>query len=161
MKKLLLGTATAAFLLGTAPAVWAGDGLQRFPSVGNPGSSAQPVATEFGARAPVHHWDIRSSVQVSRKDLRDAYMASRQAYTQKLQKYAKCSAQEAQKAILAAHPGAKVAEVQLRNVRTNLVYLGVAEDGEYKYLVIVDAGNGKVLLDKPLPTSHERAFMDH
>lgn len=161
MKKLLLGAATAAFLIGTAPAAWAGDGLQRPPSVGHTSSAPQPVANEFDARAPLHHWDIRSSVQVSRKDLRDAYLASRQAYTQKLQKYAKCSEQAAQKAILTAHPGAKVADVQLRNVRTNLVYLGIAEDGEYKYLVIVDAGNGKVLLDKPLPTSHERAFMNH
>ncbi|MBX5437401.1 MAG: hypothetical protein IRZ33_09300 [Alicyclobacillaceae bacterium] len=109
---------------------------------------------------PSHHWDIRSSVQVSRDALREAYLASREAYTQKLQKYAKCSPQDAQKAVSAAHPGMKIENLQLRNIRTNLVYMAVVEDDEDKFLVIVDAGNCKVLLDRPIPTHHERVFAE-
>ncbi|MCL6444861.1 MAG: hypothetical protein K6T83_15645 [Alicyclobacillus sp.] len=116
---------------------------------------------DFRYAAPAHRIDIRSSVQVSREALREAYTASRDAYTQKLKKYAKCSPKEAEKAVAAAHPGMTIDTVQLRNIRTNLVYMGIVEDNEDKYLVIVDAGNGKVLLDRPLPSHHERVFAEH
>ncbi|MCL6548684.1 MAG: hypothetical protein K6T30_07220 [Alicyclobacillus sp.] len=109
---------------------------------------------------PTHHWNIRSSVQVSRDTLREAYIASREAYTKKLQKYAKCTPQDAEKAVKAAHPGMKIGNLQLRNIRTNLVYMAVVEDDEDKFLVIVDAGNCKVLLDRPIPTHHERVFAE-
>ncbi|MCL6593304.1 MAG: PepSY domain-containing protein [Alicyclobacillus sp.] len=112
-------------------------------------------------RDPAHPVDVRSSVQVSRQDLRDAYQAAREAYTKKLQKFAKCSQKDAEKAMSAAHPGMKIRAVQLRNIRTNLVYMGIAEDDEDRYLVVVDAGNGKVLLDRQLSTHHERAFAEH
>ncbi|GMA51741.1 hypothetical protein GCM10025857_30980 [Alicyclobacillus contaminans] len=155
MKRWIMGGTLVAMLATAVPHAWAGEGLQRaHPQTG----TAATAVGEFNASTPTHHWDIKSSVQVSRDDLRQAYLASRNAYTEKLQRYAKCSPNEAKKAIAAAHPGAKLNDVQLRNIRTNLVYFGMAEDGEYKYLVIVDAGNGKVLLDKPLPTHHERAF---
>jgi hypothetical protein len=158
MKKWVVSVTTLALLVSATPSVWAGNGLQR-PSP-SADATTQPTAGEFTGGTPVHHWDIRSSVQVSRQELRDAYLASRIAYTQKLQKYAKCAPTQAKKAISTAHPGAKVMDVQLRNIRTSLVYFGMAEDGEYRYLVVVDAGNGKVLLDKPIPTHHERAFAD-
>ncbi|WP_081841207.1 PepSY domain-containing protein [Alicyclobacillus macrosporangiidus] len=113
-----------------------------------------------GMADDMHQFDVKSSVQVSRQDLREAYEASRDAYTKKLQKFAKCSPHDAEKAVAAAHPGMKVTHLQLRNIRTNLVYIGIAEDDEDKYLVIVDAGNGKVLLDRELPTHHEKVFAD-
>ncbi|WP_229776393.1 PepSY domain-containing protein [Alicyclobacillus cellulosilyticus] len=108
----------------------------------------------------LHHFEIRSSVQVPREALREAYEASRAAYTQKLARFAKCTPSDAAKAVAAAHPGMKVETVQLRNIRTNLVYVAIAEDDEDRYLVIVDAGNGKILLDRPIPTHHERVFAD-
>lgn len=107
---------------------------------------------------PDRRFEVNSSVQVSREVLREAYDASRAAYTKKLQRYAKCSPVEAKKAIASAHPNMKIDNFQLRNVRTNLVYIGTAENDEDRFLVIVDAGNGKVLLDRPIPTHHERVF---
>lgn len=119
-------------------------------------------AASTPADGPAEHSpDIRSSVQLSRNVLREAYLASRQAYTSKLQKYAKCTPAQAQKAVLEAHPGMKVEDVQLRNMRTNLVYMAIAEDDQDKFFVVIDAGNGRVLMDRPLPTRHERVFSDH
>jgi uncharacterized membrane protein YkoI len=93
--------------------------------------------------------------------LRDAYEASREAYTKKLQKYAKCTPRQAQEAVAKAHPGLKVENLQLRNIKTSLVYVAFAEDDEDRFVVIVDAGDGKILLDRPVPTRHERVFAEH
>jgi uncharacterized iron-regulated membrane protein len=139
------------------PLAWAGEHLPQ-PAT-DAGSATAPAALHDGD-ASGHRWDIRSSVQVPREAIRDALEASRQAYAEKLQKYAKLSARDAEKAAAAAHPGMKIETVQLRTLRTNLVYVTVAQDDENRYLVLVDPGNGKVLLDKPLPTHHERVFAD-
>jgi uncharacterized membrane protein YkoI len=124
----------------------------------------EPVTADIqstDAENSMHHWDIRSSVQVSRDALRDAYVASRDAYTKKLKKYAKCTEKDAEKAVSAEHPGMKVQDIQLRNIRTSLVYMAVVADDEEKFLVVVDAGNGKILMDKPMPTHHEKVFAEH
>lgn len=123
--------------------------------------SARLNAGENAGMMPGHNIEVNSSVQVSREVLRDAYKASRDAYTQKLQKYAKLSPANAEKAVKSAHPGMKVEGMQLRNIRTSLVYVGVVSDDQDKYLVIVDAGNGKVLMDRRLETHHERVFATH
>ena len=159
MKKWIIGISTLTLLSLTIPAAWAGDGLQRHSPATHP--TLVPTIGEVQDQPTAHRWDVRSSVQVSRTDLRAAYEASRTAYTQKLQKFTKCTPTEAQKSVAAAHPDMKASTVQLRNIKTNLVYVAFAEDDEDRYLVIVDAGNGKVLLDKPLPTHHERVFGEH
>ncbi|WP_245631715.1 PepSY domain-containing protein [Alicyclobacillus ferrooxydans] len=167
-KSALFAAATACSLSLVMPTVWAADDLQRSgiaPNQPSDTTTASSVSPAYIMDAPEEHgenreFNIRSSVQVSREALRDAYVASRTAYTDKLKKYAKCSQADATKAITAAHPGMKVSHVQLRNIRTSLVYVGVAEDDEDRYLCVVDAGNGKLLLDKPLPTHHERVFAD-
>ncbi len=123
--------------------------------------SARLTADENAGMMPGHNIEVNSSIQVSREVLRDAYQASRDAYTQKLQKYAKLSPANAEKAVKAAHPGMKVEGLQLRNIRTSLVYVSVVSDDQDKYLVIVDAGNGKVLMDRRLETHHERVFASH
>ncbi|WP_231862757.1 PepSY domain-containing protein [Alicyclobacillus mali (ex Roth et al. 2021)] len=119
--------------------------------------SSEPNAPVNG---PSHQFEIHSSVQVSREILREAYEASHDAYTKKLQKYAKCTEAQARKAVASEHPGCKIEDIQLRNIRTNLVYMAIARDDEDKYLVIVDAGNGNILLDRRIPTHHERVFAD-
>jgi len=125
-------------------------------------STLVPKATGQGLDAdpsrPAHRLEINSSVQVSREALRAAFMASREAYTKKLQKYAKCSPSEAKKVIASAHPNMKIDNLELRNIRTNLVYMATVENDDNRFLVVVDAGNAKVLLDRPLPTHHERVF---
>jgi hypothetical protein len=180
MKKWMIGTAAMVCLMASTPPVWAADSLWRHHSspaggraemraVSNPGT-ATPAAAKVVAPtdAPVmpedhagHGSDIKSSVQLSRSVLREAYLASREAYTEKLQKYAKCTPADAKKAVLEAHPGMKVDDIQLRNIRTNLVYMAIAENDEDKFFVVVDAGNGKLLMDRPLPTHHERVFSQH
>lgn len=118
-----------------------------------------PVTVPTDAQS-IRRFDVKSSVQVSRDVLRDAYQASQDAYTSRLQKYAKCSEKDAKKAILAEHPGMKLIDVQLRNIRTNLVYLGMVGDDDDRFLVVIDAGNGNVLMDKPLASHHERVFSE-
>ncbi|MCF8564980.1 PepSY domain-containing protein [Alicyclobacillus tolerans] len=162
MKKWVLGISTVGMLVMSSPSAFASEALQsRHSEASMAHGDVQAVTMDPGeARdaGAAHHWDVHSSVQVSRETLRDAFQAGRDAYTHKLQKYAKCSPGEAKKAVLAAHPKMKVETLQLRNIRTNLVYMAIAADDENKYMVIVDAGNGKVLLDRPLPTHHERVF---
>lgn len=162
MKKWLAGLSFISVMSATMPVALADEGL--WPPHRASHLALYPVSADMqstDANTQDHRWDIKSSVQVSREALRDAYMASRNAYTQKLQKYAKCSPKDAEKAIAAEHPGMKIEELQLRNIRTSLVYMAVASDDEDKYLVVVDAGNAKVLMDKPLPTHHSRVFAEH
>ncbi|MDQ0189244.1 hypothetical protein JI721_11905 [Alicyclobacillus cycloheptanicus] len=177
MKKWMMGTAALVCLVASTPSAWAADSLWRHHSSPAGGHAemravAQSTGAVVGRVAPTsgpemsdehpgHGSDIKSSVQLSRSVLREAYVASRAAYTEKLQKYAKCSTAEAKKAVLAAHPGMKVDDIQLRNIRTNLVYMAIAENDQDKFFVVVDAGNGKILMDRPLPTHHERVFSQH
>lgn len=163
MKKWLIGASLAGTVLLSTGSAFASDNLQqqRHHSL-HTRTSVEPVDGKIRETdSPSdHRWDVKSSVQVSRETLRDAYRASQNAYTGKLQKYAKCSAKEAEKAIVSEHPGMKVGDVQLRNIRTNLVYIGIVSDEEDRFLVVVDAGNCKVLMDKPLATHHEHVFAD-
>lgn len=171
---LLTGT-VCGLVFTPLPYVWATDGAMCKPASGMASDrhSGTPDATQTKLRTivqlpeferdpdrPMHHWEIRSSVQVSRSTLKEAYVASRDAYTRKLARYAKVSDRDAARAITVAHPGMKVENLELRNVRTNLVYIAFAEDDEDRFVVVVDAGNGQVLMDRRLPTHHERAFAD-
>lgn len=161
MKKWILGISTMSLLCLSVPTALAGDGLQRTEPATCISADVLPNSNpEFNpdAKQHMHHMEVHSSVQVSRDSIRDAYEASREAYTKKLQKYAKCSQKGAEEAVVAAHPGMKVSELQLRNIRTNLVYVAMTEDDQNKYLVVIDAGNGKVLMDREVPTNHERVF---
>lgn len=164
MKKWFMGVALVSSLASQVPTAFAADGLWQHHHHNPAHATLYPVRAELqptDSQVPMHRFDVKSSVQVSRDTLRDAYDASRAAYTEKLKKYAKCSSRDAEKAVAAAHPGMKVQELQLRNIRTNLVYMAIANDSEDKYLVVVDAGNGKILLDRPLPTHQEKAFAPH
>ncbi len=167
----ILGVSLVSCMAFSVAPTWADDGFARqIPSrpfhqrhlppdhhASQPITSPQSTETEQS----MHRWDIRSSVQVSRDALRDAYIASREAYTKKLRKYAKCSEHDAEKSVSAEHPGMKIQDIQLRNIRTSLVYMAIVADDDEKYLVVVDAGNGKILMDKPIPTHHEKVFAEH
>lgn len=159
MKKWLVSLSLFSSLACTTGTVFANDGLQR-PQTSATHANLHPVTANVQNTDSegTEQWDVRSSVQVTRDTLREAYNASHAAYTEKLQKYAKCSEKDAKKAVLAEHPGMTVEELQLRNIRTSLVYMSIVRDDEDKYLVIVDAGNGRILLDKRVPTHHERVF---
>lgn len=157
-KRLWMSTAVALSMSMSIPTLWAADRLQPGGPASAPQHTTHQATRDMSDHPSERDLNIHSSVQVTRESLREAYMASRDAYTSKLQKYAKCTPAQAKKAVAAAHPGMKVQGVQLRNIRTNLVYVGITEDDEDRYLVIIDAGNGKVLLDKPLPTHQERVF---
>lgn len=162
MKKWLCGLSLAGFLACTPMTAFAANETQGHSAVSTH-TNLYPVTADVqnADTQGVHRWEVKSSVQVSRETLREAYAASHAAYTQHLSKYAKCGEEEAKKAVVDEHPGMKIEEFQLRNIRTSLVYMAIARDNEDKYLVVVDAGNGKILLDKPLPTHHERVFANH
>jgi len=163
MKRWILTASLAAMLAGSTNIALAGESL-RHSEPSSTRATIRPVQATEGSTNPanpsMHHFDVQSSVQLSRGVIRDAYSASREAYTHKLQSYAKCSSADAKKAIVSTHPGMKVESVQLRNIKTNLVYVGLVEDDDNRFMVIVDAGNGKVLMDKRLMMYHERAFAD-
>jgi len=164
MKRWLLGATLVGSMIYATPPAMAADGLWQHHHHNPAHATLYPVRAELqptDGSPSMHRFDVKSSVQVSRETLRDAYDASRAAYTEKLKKYAKCSQSDAEKAVSAAHPGMKIQELQLRNIRTSLVYMAITQDNEDKYLVVVDAGNGKVLLDRPLPTHQEKAFAAH
>ncbi|GMA65358.1 hypothetical protein NZD89_07890 [Alicyclobacillus fastidiosus] len=160
MKKWLVSLSVIGCLTCTTCTVFAADGSSH-PKTTPTHTTLHPVTANVqSTEGPnIHDWgDIKSSVQVTRDTLRAAYQASHDAYTKKLQKYAKCSPSAAKKAVVAEHPGMTVDDIQLRNIRTNLVYMSIVRDDEDKYLVVVDAGNGSILVDKRLPTHNERVF---
>lgn len=164
MKRLIAMGTLLCILAANAPAAWASDSLQqsdsstRSHSDGVYSVSAEPFTQPHHT---THNWQIESSIQVSRSVLKEAYLASREAYTKKLAKYAKVTPRDAQKKISSTHPKMNIEHVQLRNIHTSLVYMGLAVSDQDKYLVIIDAGNGKVLLDRQLPTHHTRVFSGH
>lgn len=163
MKKWLIGASLVGSLMaGCGPVYAAAAATNGVNGAAEAPSHVYPVSADVGSAGMggAHQFDVKSSVQVSRETLRDAYQASHDAYTKKLQRYAKCSESDAKKAVLAEHPGTKIEELQLRNIRTSLVYMAIARDDEDKYLVIVDAGNGNILMDRRVPTHHEQVFAD-
>lgn len=160
MKKWLVGVSLIGSFACAVGPVFAADLPVRHQPTSHSHQSLHPVTADVVNTdgQDTHQWDVKSSVQVSRDTLRDAYVASHDAYTKKLQKYAKCSESDAKKAVVTEHPGMTIEELQLRNIRTSLVYMAIVRDEDDKYLVIVDAGNGSILLDRRVPTHHERVF---
>ncbi len=159
MKKWLAAGSVIGMVWLCAPVALASDGVQHPSAPAHSGTDVRSINEGYNDRAPGQHpFDVQSSIQVNHDVLKEAYMASRDAYTKKLQKYAKISADQAKKQVAAAHPKMNVEHVQLRNIRTNLVYMGLAVDDTDRYLVVVDAGNGKILMDRHLPSHHTRVF---
>ncbi|QQE77648.1 hypothetical protein [Alicyclobacillus sp. SO9] len=162
MKKFMTMGALLCVLGANAPVALANSSVQQTSSAHSHADGVYSVAAEpfTSPHHTTHNWQIESSIQVSRSVLKEAYLASREAYTKKLEKYAKVTPRDAQKKISATHPKMNIEHVQLRNIRTSLVYMGLAVSDQDKYLVIIDAGNGKVLMDRQLPTHHTRVFSD-
>lgn len=161
MKKWLAACSMLGVMCLCTPVSFASDGVQHPSTPAHSGTDVRSIDDNHDMPARPgnkHEFDVQSSIQVNRDVLREAYEASHQAYTQKLAKYAKISSRQAQKQIASAHPKMNVEHVQLRNIRTSLVYMGVAVDDSDRFLVVVDAGNGKVLLDRHLPSHHTRVF---
>ena len=90
-------------------------------------------------------FEIDSSVKLPREVIMKARQAAREAYTAVLAPYAKIPAGAAERAAVAKYPGASVQEISLQAVRHNLVYIALLRRSEMRHLVIVDAGNGRVL----------------
>lgn len=163
MKKFLIASSVICMFGAFAPVAWASDSVQRpiVPTHTHSDGTYSMADPYSSPHIGSHHLEIQSSIQVNRDVLKEAYDASREAYTKKLENYAKITARDAQKNIAAAHPKMNVEGVQLRNIKTNLVYIGMAVSDSERYLVIVDAGNGKILMDRELPTHHTRVFANH
>lgn len=158
MKKWLAACTMLGVVSLCTPVAFASDGVQHPSTPIHSHADVRSIDNHDMPHPDKHEFDVKSSVQVDRNILREAYQASHEAYTKKLAKYAKITPAQAKKQITAAHPKMNIDKVQLRNIRTSLVYMGLAVDDTERYLVVVDAGNGKVLLDRHLPSHHTRVF---
>ena len=123
------------------------------PEASSPGTPA-PAPAPPAPCGPAHG-RIESSVRLSAETAAKAAQAARDAYDAALAPYARISREQAAKAALARFPGARAEEVHLQSVHRNLVYISVlALPSGWRQLVAVDAGNGRVLLARPLRVKH-------
>lgn len=140
--RIALSTVT---MIGFSLAGWAGS------ATAAPEPEPTHVALDAHNNAklwPLHRkgaFEIDSSVKLPREAVMKARQAAREAYTAVLAPYAKIPAGAAERAAVAKYPGASVQEISLQAVRHNLVYIALLRRSDMRHLVIVDAGNGRVL----------------
>lgn len=104
-------------------------------------------------KTPAKHFSrpmFKSSIQLSEEQMKESQRAAREAMEQtllqKLRPLAKISPAEAERAALQKHPGFHVRHISLRPIQRNLVYMVFLSGPKTeRLLVIVDAGNGKIL----------------
>ncbi|MBE3552037.1 MAG: PepSY domain-containing protein [Kyrpidia tusciae] len=127
------------------------------------GTSVSALAAEGPQfTAPVHgraQWDIdwdevHSSVQLTDAQKKQLRVTIEQAYQQALMPHAKITAKQAGEAALKAEPKGMVTEVKLHSVHGNVVYLVHMNRDGARSLVVVDAGNGNVLVHKTMMKAH-------
>jgi hypothetical protein len=89
--------------------------------------------------------DVHSSIQLTEAQRKHVHDAVDRAYQQALMPYAKITAEQAKEAARKAEPHGTVKAVKLHSIHGNLVYLVHLVRDTHRLLVVVDAGNGKVL----------------
>ncbi len=94
---------------------------------------------------------LQSSIQISQDVTQKAAKAGRDAYNAVLQPYAKISPDAAKLVAQKQFPGTTVMDVGLHAVHNNLVYLVLLTKDNTRYLVVVDAGNEKILSTREMP----------
>ncbi len=94
---------------------------------------------------------LQSTIQVPQDVMQRATKAGRDAYNAVLQPYAKISPEAAKLVAQKQFPGTTVMDVGLHAVHNNLVYLVLLTKDNTRYLVIVDAGNEKILSTREMP----------
>lgn len=102
---------------------------------------------------------VESSVKLPRETIVKARQAGRDAYTAVLAPYAKVPVGAADRAARAKYPGAAVEDIGLQAIRHSLVYIAVLSHGDMRHLVIVDAGNGRILSVRDFRIRHDHRDM--
>lgn len=147
---LKLGIAACAMALVAAPTV---------TSVASAHSEADG---QFVTRTRPGSLELVSSVKVPDAAVQKAVAAARAAYAAELSPFARVTLDQAKKAAMDQFPGATLHDIGLQAMRQNLVYIAMLEKNQARHLVVVDAGNGKVLATRELPDQHHnmrRAMM--
>jgi hypothetical protein len=98
---------------------------------------------------------LESSIKLTHEQMMAARQAAQEAIQKSLQKYARISPKQAEEAAAKAVPGSVARQSGLRFVRDNLVYFVWLEKDQKSDLAVVDAGNGNVLLVRPMMKAHE------
>lgn len=94
---------------------------------------------------------LQSTIQIPQEVMQRATKAGRDAYNAVLQPYAKISPDTAKLVAQKQFPGATVVDIGLHAAHNNLVYLILLTKDNTRYLVIVDAGNEKILSTRRMP----------
>ncbi|MCY0875920.1 MAG: PepSY domain-containing protein [Firmicutes bacterium] len=109
---------------------------------------------QYVARTRPGSLELVSSIKVPDSVVNKAVAAARAAYAASLAPYAKVSLDEAKTAAMKQLPGATLHDIGLQAMRQNLVYIAMMEKDQMRHLVVIDAGTGKVLATRELPTHH-------
>ncbi|MDI3327572.1 MAG: PepSY domain-containing protein [Alicyclobacillaceae bacterium] len=139
--------------LAAAGLVWAAGLLG-----GVPVGQAAPAATPGDGSPAAHggHWDvdwddIRSSVRLTDEQRRALHDTVQKAYEQALKPYAKITPERAAEAARKAEPKGAVKRVKLYAVHGYLVYVVHLAKEKERVLIVVDAGDGRILVHKTAP----------
>ena len=151
-KKLRIALATAT-VAGLALSGWAGASV-----AATPWPSRVSVDAPLQPKSWMTHrkgvFEVESSVKLPREAIVKARQAGRDAYTAVLAPYAKVPVGAAERAARAKYPGAAVQDIGLQAIRHNLVYIAVLSQADVRHLVVVDAGNGRVLSTRDFRVHH-------
>lgn len=137
-----LGLAVCALLLISLP-------------YGQHKASAHPVGDgHWVSRERPGRLELVSSIKVTDDVVQKAIQAARSAYSTVLTPFAKVTTEQAKASALQQFSGAAAQDIALQVMRQNLVYVAVVQKGAQRHLVIVDAGNGRVLATREFPVRH-------
>lgn len=109
---------------------------------------------QFVSRSHPGSLELVSSVKVPDAAVTKAVMAARAAYAAELAPFAKITMEQAKKAAMDQFPAATLHDIGLQAMRQNLVYIAMMEKDQVRHLVVIDAGNGRVLATRELQTHH-------
>ena len=153
MKKKWRIALFAATVAGLALSGWAGASAAAASEPSHVSVDA-PLQTKSWASHRKGAFEIESSIKLPREAIIKARQAGRDAYTAVLAPYAKVPVGAAERAALAKYPGAAVQDIGLQAVRHNLVYIALLSRADMRHLVVIDAGNGRVLSTRDFRVRH-------
>lgn len=106
--------------------------------------------THFGRE----HNVMDSSVKVPQETVSQAMQAARDAFNRVLTPFARITPEAAKAAALKEVKGSQCQEITLHVMRQNLVYIALLTKPDARYMVIIDAGNGKILGMRQMHMKH-------
>ncbi len=133
-------------------------------SAGTAQAGFMPEAVRSGiaqAHDRMSPWKVESSVKIPETTLTQAITEARSAFNRILAPYAKISLSQAHKIAQDSEPQATVKDISLQTIRQSLVYVAVMMRGETRQLVVIDAGNGKILATRTINIRRQMQEHEH